>query len=35
MTTKDPNYLNQLGFDADLIHTAGVLPNGATSALID
>ena len=34
VTTKNPNYLNQLGFDANLINTPGVLSNGATSAVI-
>jgi len=33
-TTKNPNYVNQLGFDADLVTANGVLPNGATSATI-
>ncbi len=31
---KTPNYLNQLGFDADLVNASGVLANGATSATI-
>ncbi len=31
---KNPNYLNQLGFDSDLISANGILPNGATSATI-
>ena len=34
VTTKNPNYLNQLGFDANLINAPGVVPNGATSAVI-
>lgn len=34
VTTKNPNYLNQLGFDADLVTANGVLPNNATSATI-
>jgi uncharacterized repeat protein (TIGR01451 family) len=33
-TAKNPNYVNQLGFDADLVTANGVLPNGATSATI-
>jgi uncharacterized repeat protein (TIGR01451 family) len=33
-TAKTPNYLNQLGFDADLVSANGVLANGATSATI-
>lgn len=31
----NPVYLNQLGFDADLIGADGILPNGATSTLIE
>ena len=31
---KNPNYVNQLGFDADLLTANGVLPNGATSTTI-
>jgi uncharacterized repeat protein (TIGR01451 family) len=34
VTTKTPNYDNQLGFDAQVLDTTGVLPNGATSAAI-
>ena len=34
VTTKTPNYDNQLGFDAQVLNTTGVLPNGATSAAI-
>lgn len=33
-TAKTPNYVNQLGFDADLVLSSGILPNGATSATI-
>ncbi len=33
-TAKNPNYLNQLGFDADIVSANGVLPNNATSATI-
>lgn len=33
-TAKNPNYINQLGYDADLVSTAGVLPMGATSTTI-
>lgn len=32
VTTKNPNYVNQLGFDVDLINADGLVPNGATSA---
>jgi uncharacterized repeat protein (TIGR01451 family) len=33
-TAKNPNYLNQLGWDADLVSANGILPNSATSATI-
>ena len=33
-TAKNPNYLNQLGFDCDLVQANGLLVNGATSAAI-
>jgi uncharacterized repeat protein (TIGR01451 family) len=33
-TAKQPNYLNQLGFDADLVNADGILPNGATDARV-
>jgi uncharacterized repeat protein (TIGR01451 family) len=33
-TAKQPNYLNQLGFDADLVNADGILPNGATDAKV-
>lgn len=34
VATKNPDYVNQLGFDADVISTTGLIPNGATSATI-
>jgi uncharacterized repeat protein (TIGR01451 family) len=34
VTTKTPNYLNQYGWDVDLVSANGVLPNNATSATI-
>ena len=33
-TAKNPNYLNQLGWDADLVSANGILPNNATTATI-
>ncbi|HEY0080340.1 MAG TPA: hypothetical protein VGB73_17150 [Pyrinomonadaceae bacterium] len=33
-TAKNPNYVNQLGYDIDDVAANGVLPNGATSATI-
>lgn len=33
-TAKNPNYLNQLGWDADLVSANGILPNSATTAAI-
>jgi uncharacterized repeat protein (TIGR01451 family) len=33
-TAKDPNYVNQFGFDAVFVDADGVLPNGATDAKI-
>jgi hypothetical protein len=33
--TKNPNYVNQLGFDADLIGADGFLANGATEATLE
>lgn len=33
-SAKNPDYVNQYGFDADLISANGLLPNGATSATI-
>jgi uncharacterized repeat protein (TIGR01451 family) len=34
VTTKNPSYDNQLGFDADVGDGTGKLPNGATSAVL-
>ena len=34
VSTKNPNYVNQMGFDADLVKADGVIKNGATSATI-
>lgn len=34
LTTNMPSYINQLGFDIDLIETNGVVANSATSATI-
>jgi len=34
VSTKEPNYVNQLGFDADLITADGIIKNGATKATI-
>lgn len=34
VTTKSPDYVNQLGFDADLANADGILANGATTANI-
>ena len=31
---KNPNYVNQLGFDGNFLRADGILPNGATSAVI-
>lgn len=33
-TSKNPDYVNQYGFDADLVSANGLLANGATSATI-
>jgi hypothetical protein len=33
-TTKTPNYVNQLGFDANVMDVDGFLPTGATSATV-
>jgi uncharacterized repeat protein (TIGR01451 family) len=33
-TAKTPDYLNQLGFDADLVNANGILGNGATTATL-
>ncbi len=32
VTTKTPNYKNQLGFDAKIVDASGIVPNGATGA---
>ena len=34
VTSKNPDYANQLGYDADLVNANGILANGATSAVI-
>jgi uncharacterized repeat protein (TIGR01451 family) len=34
VTSKDVNYVNQMGFDADVIRKSGLLANGATSTTI-
>jgi len=34
VTTKNPNYLNQLGFDIDHLSLTNAIPNGAVSATI-
>ena len=34
VTTKNPNYLNQLGFDVDQLNLTNAIPNGATSATL-
>jgi uncharacterized repeat protein (TIGR01451 family) len=34
VSTKTPNYVNQLGFDAKLLGPTTILPNGATGATI-
>lgn len=34
VSTKTPNYVNQLGYDADLVAADGVIKNAATSATI-
>ena len=34
LTEKDPDYVNQLGFDATQVNADGILANGATSAAI-
>ncbi len=34
LTAKSPNYVNQIGFDADVINASGILPNGSSSATI-
>ena len=34
VTTKNPNYVNQLGYDADIVNANGILGNSASSATI-
>jgi uncharacterized repeat protein (TIGR01451 family) len=34
VTSKNPDYVNQLGFDCDMVSASGVMPNGATSATV-
>ena len=34
VTTKNPNFVNQLGYDSKLVAANGVLPNGATGATV-
>jgi uncharacterized repeat protein (TIGR01451 family) len=34
ITTKNPNFVNQLGFDADVFDASGTLANGATGATL-
>ena len=34
LTAKSPNFVNQLGFDADVVDASGILANGATSATV-
>jgi uncharacterized repeat protein (TIGR01451 family) len=34
VTTKNPNYINQLGYDADIFSANGILSNGSTSATL-
>ncbi|NJQ96760.1 MAG: hypothetical protein HC784_01695 [Hydrococcus sp. CSU_1_8] len=34
VTTKNPNYINQLGYDADIFSANGILANGSTSATL-
>jgi len=35
VTTKNPDFRNQLGHDIDLVDASGILPNGATSATVE
>ena len=35
VTSKTPNYINQLGYDSSIIQANGIIPNGATSADIE
>ncbi|TAK61710.1 MAG: DUF11 domain-containing protein, partial [Bacteroidetes bacterium] len=34
VTTKNPNYVNQLGYDADIADASNIIPNGDTSASV-
>jgi uncharacterized repeat protein (TIGR01451 family) len=34
VTTKNPDFVNQLGFDADIVSAANIIPNSATSATL-
>ena len=34
VTTKSPNYINQLGFDTDVVDASGILPNSSNSAVM-
>ncbi|MEA2389938.1 MAG: large repetitive protein [Solirubrobacteraceae bacterium] len=34
VTSKNPNYQNQLAFDADTVNADGMIPNGATTATL-
>ena len=34
VTAKNPNYVNQLGFDANVMNVDGLLPSGSTSATV-
>ena len=35
VTSKTPNYVNQLGYDSSIVQANGIIPNGATSADIE
>lgn len=35
LNAKSPDYVNQLGFDADVVDASGILANGSTSATIN
>jgi uncharacterized repeat protein (TIGR01451 family) len=34
ITDKNPNYVNQFGFDIDVVDAGGILPNGATNTTL-
>jgi uncharacterized repeat protein (TIGR01451 family) len=34
VTTKNPDFVNQLAFDADIVNATGIIPNSATSATL-